>query len=192
MTPSKSSAGFALLYAVLLTSVVLTVGLGLSSILRKQIILSSTGAASQQAYYAANTAKECIIQWGFNGYYAADDPGTILRVFGSWVRVAGPDGELTYRYDPPDSSDNEIYCGDGVALTVPEPSANNDGSSDPNYLFRLFFFDEFEINGTCAQAVFESRPGNKSKVTATGYNLDCDNIDNPRRVERQIVDIGSL
>lgn len=89
------TAGFALLYAVLLTGVVLTVGLGLSSILRKQIILSSTGAASQKAYYAANAIKECAIHWGIYG--AQDGGGNFVSVFGGWVETTNESGESCRR-----------------------------------------------------------------------------------------------
>ena len=192
MTPSKSSAGFALLYAVLLTSVVLTVGLGLSSILRKQIILSSTGAASQQAYYAANTIKECVIHWGVHG--ARDEDSNFLYVFGYWLETIDEDtGATTFTYYPPENNPNEIECGNQTLKVEGDYSPSGPFSDDE----RIFSIggsssSNFEVEGACAWAVLTFRPANQSVLSATGYNVGCDDTDNPRRVERAIIDVGSL
>lgn len=176
MAKPQSTAGFALLYAVLLTSVVLTVGLGLSSILRKQIILSSTGAASQKAYYAANTIKECALHWGVHG--ALDEDGNFASVFGGWAETGT--GEPVFI--EPTADPNEIYCGD-IALAIEDPVASGDS--------RIFSLDELEISGACARVEIILTPAG-STVVATGYNVGCDQTDNPRRVERQIAGRGSF
>ncbi|OGG68874.1 hypothetical protein A3C95_01560 [Candidatus Kaiserbacteria bacterium RIFCSPHIGHO2_02_FULL_56_30] len=53
--------GFALLVAVIFVSVVLALGTALSSLGYKQQILSSGGARSQYAFYAADAALECAL-----------------------------------------------------------------------------------------------------------------------------------
>jgi len=63
MTPAASPRGFALLIAVVLTSVLLSVGLALLDIAYKQITLSSTARQSQYAFYAADSALECALYW---------------------------------------------------------------------------------------------------------------------------------
>lgn len=55
--------GFTLLIAVVLTSVLLSVGLALLDIALKQITLSSTARQSQYAFYAADSAMECALYW---------------------------------------------------------------------------------------------------------------------------------
>lgn len=55
--------GFVVLYAVLVTTVIVAVGLIMSNIMVKQIILSTTGRDSQKAFYAANAGLECVIFW---------------------------------------------------------------------------------------------------------------------------------
>lgn len=55
--------GFTLLIAVILSSVVLTVGLALLDIAYKQVLLSSTAKQSQHAFYAADTALECALYY---------------------------------------------------------------------------------------------------------------------------------
>lgn len=59
----NSSRGFALLVAVVLTSVLLSVGLALLDITYKQILLSTTAKQSETAFYAADSALECALYW---------------------------------------------------------------------------------------------------------------------------------
>lgn len=61
MTPSPR--GFTLLIAVVLTSVLLSVGFALLDITYKQIVLSSTARQSHIAFYAADSAMECALYW---------------------------------------------------------------------------------------------------------------------------------
>jgi Tfp pilus assembly protein PilE len=55
--------GFTLLVAVILTSVILSVGLALLDISYKQLILASTARQSQYAFYNADSALECSLYW---------------------------------------------------------------------------------------------------------------------------------
>lgn len=63
ITHHLSPRGFTLLIAVVLTSVLLSVGLALLDIAYKQIVLSSTARQSQYAFYAADSAMECALYW---------------------------------------------------------------------------------------------------------------------------------
>jgi hypothetical protein len=58
-----SKKGFALLIALLITSVVLSVGVVLANITYKQALLSSTSNESLKAFYAADAAMECALYW---------------------------------------------------------------------------------------------------------------------------------
>ncbi|MEX0918517.1 MAG: hypothetical protein WDZ85_00915 [Candidatus Paceibacterota bacterium] len=73
----QNKAGFVLLYSVLVTTVVLAVGLVLSNIITKQIILSIVARDSQVAFYAADSGYECLQYWAnegiFTGIGAEDD-----------------------------------------------------------------------------------------------------------------------
>lgn len=53
--------GFALLIAVIFTSVVLSFGLTLGSLGYKQVVLASSAIESQYAFYAADAALECAL-----------------------------------------------------------------------------------------------------------------------------------
>jgi len=63
MTKFKNNKnnGFALLYAILLTGAILSVGVILMNIITKQIIFSSVMRNSENSYYyAANSGRECL------------------------------------------------------------------------------------------------------------------------------------
>ncbi len=55
--------GFTLIIAVIVSSVVLSVGLTLLDITYKQITLASSATQSQYAFYNADTTLECVLYW---------------------------------------------------------------------------------------------------------------------------------
>ena len=55
--------GFTLLLSVLIVSIVLAVGVGISRIIQTEIFLSNTGRQSQMAFYAADAGLECVAYW---------------------------------------------------------------------------------------------------------------------------------
>lgn len=62
-TTTRQQRGFALLIAVILTSVVLAVGMALLDISYKQVLLSSSAKNSQYAFYNADSALECALYY---------------------------------------------------------------------------------------------------------------------------------
>ena len=60
---NKQQRGFALLIAVIFMTVMLSIGLALSSLGYKQEILASTAIESQSAFYAADAALECALYY---------------------------------------------------------------------------------------------------------------------------------
>ncbi len=60
---SKLNNGFVLLYAVLVSSIVLTVGLLLANILLKQLVIAGAARDAKIAYYAADAGRDCALYW---------------------------------------------------------------------------------------------------------------------------------
>lgn len=56
---TQKNGGFAMLFTVLIVSLILSISLGISNITLKQTILSSLAKDSQIAFYQADTAVEC-------------------------------------------------------------------------------------------------------------------------------------
>lgn len=57
--------GFTLIIAVLISSIVLSIGLSMFNISIKQSILSSTARESQAAFFAADSGIECASYWEY-------------------------------------------------------------------------------------------------------------------------------
>lgn len=63
---NKYNSGFALLFTVVIISVVSVVTAGLTNAIYKQSILSSLARDSQSSFYQADTASECALYADFN------------------------------------------------------------------------------------------------------------------------------
>ncbi len=63
MMYGRPQRGFTLLIAVVLASVILSLALALIEVAYKQIVLASTAKNSQYAFYAADSALECILYY---------------------------------------------------------------------------------------------------------------------------------
>lgn len=55
--------GFALLFTLLITSIIFSISLGVYNLIIGEIILSGTGRDSQLAFYAADAGTECALYW---------------------------------------------------------------------------------------------------------------------------------
>lgn len=63
MNKSKKTAGFVLIFSLLVSSVILTAGLAVSRIIVRQILLASIQRDSQYAFFAADSGIECGRYW---------------------------------------------------------------------------------------------------------------------------------
>lgn len=62
--------GFALLFAVLAITVLLSISIAILNISLREVILSSFGRESQVAFYAADAGAECALYWSIKGAFA--------------------------------------------------------------------------------------------------------------------------
>lgn len=150
--------GYLLLFAVVLSSIVLAIGLGITTIVNKGLILASSGRLSQLAFYAADGGLECALYWD---RVHPDFPVTVFATSTASVSLAG--GVLC--------ADEDI-TGTWIISGETENAANTS-------------FDLSFNNGTCASVVVRKTEGGAvTGVDALGYNT-C-NVDSPRRIERAI------
>ena len=63
---NNTSGGFTLLFAVIISSLLLSIGVAILDLALKQFSLSSTGKNSQIAFYAADDGLECGLFWDRN------------------------------------------------------------------------------------------------------------------------------
>lgn len=79
---SSSRGGFVVLFAVLVSSVVLLMALGITSLAAKEITLAVQSRDSAKAFYAADTGMECML-------YADRPPVSIFNVSSNPVSCNG-------------------------------------------------------------------------------------------------------
>jgi hypothetical protein len=63
MNNIKNKKGFALLFAVLISGLLITIGISIFNISIKELMISASIRDSQTAYYAADSAAECFFYW---------------------------------------------------------------------------------------------------------------------------------
>ncbi len=61
--PARRRGGFTLLFAVLIGSLLFTLGLAIGNIALKEVVLSSAGKQSEKAFFSADAGTECALYW---------------------------------------------------------------------------------------------------------------------------------
>ncbi len=67
ISTQREERGFAMLFAVLTASVLLSIGLSIFNLTIKELALSSSGRESQAAFFAADSGIECALYWDVVG-----------------------------------------------------------------------------------------------------------------------------
>src|SRR3989338_4082828 len=87
---STHNTGFVLLYAVLVASIALSIGLSLYGITIKELIISSSSRDSQLAFYAADAGTECALYWDIQEKaFSTTTPTNTITCAGSSMVVGG-------------------------------------------------------------------------------------------------------
>lgn len=204
--------GFALLYAVMTSSIILAVGVSLISITLKQLSISTLGRESQYAFYAANAGAECALYWDFHGVLKPVAGSTDGEAYQRLAVFANPflPGFQSEVSDAGDAA--TVKCADvslmaNIDCVAIDGWCEDTGAAVGQTTFTVFYDEDVsasgpDVNGKCARVtVTKTRgrsvtagDGSKDFVAdATGVNLEttiesrgynyCDE-DNVRRVER--------
>ncbi len=160
----KTKNGFVLVLAVLLSGVLLSIGITIFNLTFKELMISSSGRESQFAFYAADTAGECVLYWdirhpGYSNSVFATSSGSTL--------IGTESGILCNKQDITDPSTGwDANAGwDITGIT----------STGATTVFDMKF-----DNGSCATVTIIKNSG-ATQIDSRGYNI-C--TTNPRRVER--------
>ena len=133
--------GFVLLFAVVVSSILLSVALGVSNIALKEILFSTSAKNANDAFYAADTAAECTL------FY--DSSSLVDNAF--------------IGNNPPAVT----YC-DNRAFTFTEKSLPDPGF-DSTFVFNIVNLGN--SGKSCAIVTISKMDDNSStKVTSIGYN----------------------
>jgi hypothetical protein len=77
----KKQSGFAMLFTVLIVSLILSIAIGISNITLKQTMLSSLAKDSQIAFYQADAAVECGMYYDMLGSFPqGTTPGSVAPI----------------------------------------------------------------------------------------------------------------
>lgn len=154
---SKKEKGFAMIFTVLVMSLILSITMGMSNIVFKQKILSGLVRDSQIAFYQADSASECGLYQDYK-----------LTNF------------LT-RGVAPTAINNTFVCGDKTMVFSPEESAKTSTSND--YFVFINPSPLKDSSAPCFTIVFDKRDPTKNVIDSRGYNVCKASI---RQVERGI------
>jgi hypothetical protein len=172
--------GYALLFAVLVASVVLGVGVSILNIARKEILLTTGAAQSQYAFAAADAGYECAVYQDYQ-----------KSAFNS-TSTSG-----TFSLSP--SSCGAIFSGTTPSAYSPTVTITSSGGNVFNFNFNV----PVSINGACASVSVQKTytiVGTSTKVATSvlsdGFNVglegttttsaDC-NAYNQSKVERALL-----
>ena len=169
-TNKKQTEGFTILFAVLVSSLILALGLGIVSITMKEVQLSGAGRDSQLAFYAADSGAECAFYWDLKGDYFATST--------TWSG----------------SNQSDMKCNKQVLFSNGDWGDSRDAASSTT----TFWFtmadgattfnhsnDATNLSKPCATVTvtkFMDGTNQKTAIDARGYNT-CDG-NSPRRLER--------
>jgi len=161
----RTNNGFVLSFAVLVSGILLSIGLGIFSITMKELVISSSGRESQFAFYAADTGGECALYWdirhtGFDSSVFATSSDSSILPSGSNVNCDRED--ITVISSGWDTSRGWVVSNQSPTTATTE-------------------FDMTFSNGSCA-TVYVFKDGADTRIDSHGFNT-CDE-NNPRRVER--------
>jgi len=154
----KHKKGYLLLFAVVISSIVLAIGLGIFNIVNKALILASAGRSSQIAFYASDSGIECALFWDLKHV------GLSTTVFATSTASA-----------PPTSG---VMCNNEDIASTWTISGKTESTAKTTFNLNL-------SNGTCATVVVsKTESGGRTKIESSGFNT-CGFL-NPRRIERAI------
>lgn len=165
----KNNGGYTLLFSVLVSSILLSIGLAILNISTKEVALSSAARESEIAFYAADAGLECVFRWDLAGKFVIPPhPGQPLASIGILKMCNGIDGTATRTsVDPVGEKTHWSY----------EFKDNNDTLS-PDYSDPCFKVTITKWYNN------DPDPLLKTHIESRGYNT-CD-TGNLRRLERAI------
>ncbi len=163
MTTHTAQSGFAMLFTVLIVSLILSIAVSISNLTLKQAVLSGLAKDSQIAFYQADAAVEC----GIYRDVKLIDPATSLGIFSLDKTVL----EVPQTF----------YCGNQLMVFDEQASI---AVSDKNYF--VYTFENQDQREPCYKIIFDKtfiQNPSYALIQGYGYNI-CQ--DHPRRVERAL------
>lgn len=184
----QKNKGFVILFAMLISTLILLITAGIFTVVQKEVVLSSYARESQRAFYAADSALECALYSDYIGFQLDGANSSFRTPFsanpasGSWESYSNiPD----YSCGGTEMSSYHLLNSGGTALyEVPyvfryQNTFNNTDSSCAYVLI------EKELKGDPDPILNVT----ETRITAVGFNV-CDgnvpDFDDPTLLERRL------
>ncbi len=180
----KKNKGFVILFATVVSSIILLITTNMYNLSKKQVILSSYARESQRAFYVANSALECAFFYDISKF--------ILKT--------------SFPMDVDSNFETSINCG-GKKVTVRRLKNNTGTDKDytNSFVFRYPNLENVDSYDTgCAYVLVEKKVGDtvdgistiNTRITSVGFNtckynentkyVDIPDFDDPTLLERRI------
>ncbi len=88
MNRNKKTRGFTLLFAVLVGSLLFTLGIAIGNIALKEVVLSSAGKQSEKAFFSADAGTECALYWDIQKGAFPGSNGDKINCAGSEITLS--------------------------------------------------------------------------------------------------------
>lgn len=167
----KRRAGFTLIFAILIASLLAGIGMAITNLALKQISITSVGRESQIAFYAADSGAECALYWDIHGPY-----------------LSSPDTFYFQSHNYTQSGN--LHCGPNFSPIKPVITKGNftayNSKTDYSGNYDLNTFEvDYPPGPSCALVSVMKYYIGITVVESNGIN-DCSATNNPYRVERSI------
>jgi len=159
----KNNQGFVILFAVLISSLILLISVGIFNTVQKEVILSSSAQESQAAFYAADSALECAL-------------------YADQVGVGSPNPSTPFTITPTSGNNATSFdCGGSEVTSYYLASSGGTQFYEYPYVFRYY---NTLSDGGCSYVLIEKElkgtsqsgevAGTETRITAVGFNTCVD------------------
>lgn len=166
---NNKEGGFVILVAVLVSSLLISIGIFISTVAYKEMKLAIASVNSQKSFYAANSALECATYHDyFNGPFP-ENSADILDMGGrisDQVRCNGQDWQIYY-----DGYTGSIPAGMNISATSTSAVSYFEISFQRNY-------DDCGIIGNPACETEDGQPYARVRIEKTGFDNNNPNPNN--------------
>lgn len=171
----RAYKGFTVLFAMLISALLLAVGLAIFDIIFKQVSFATVVRDSNYAIYAADTGSECALYWDFK-----------MEKFATSSASNTPTSGLSCVRQDILTTNQDIVTGGGYAQTTIETSATGAVTTFAIYL-EPNPEDRIAVPHCAVVQVIKSNEDGiiSTTIISRGYNT-CE-LGNPNRIERAYV-----
>lgn len=187
--------GFVLLFAILISSVILAVGMGAFNISIRELKLSSAGRDSQVAFYWADTGSECVFYWERKFPGLDDTPfqymGELSTIFASDPTIVCVGQDIRKKGGVPSamvSSGSDYWRVSSLDVDINGVIQNPDITT--TFIVSSYVGEAERAIHPCARVTVNKKYctnlGGFIKTTVTSEGFSTCKIDDPRTVKRTI------